>query len=210
MLKVLIADDHAVVRMGLRQIFEESKDITVVEEAGNGREVIDKVSKNKVDLVILDIKLPDKNGLEVLKELKHGYPRIPVIILSIYSEELFARRAFRTGASAYLTKESAPDELMKAIRKVVGGGKYVSSKFAESLVIDLTDDSKKLPHEKLSDREFQVLCHISSGKKINEIAKMLFLSPKTISTVRTRILNKMKMKSNAELIRYSIKNSLIE
>lgn len=210
MLKILIADDHAVVRRGLKQIFEETPDISVIEEAVNGRDVMDKVSKHKVDLVILDIKMPDKNGLDVLKELRHKHPDIPVIILSIYSEDLFAKRAFKIGASGYLTKETAPDELVKAIRQVIAGGKYVSTKFAESLVFDLASDSKKLPHEQLSDREFQVMRLLASGKKLTEIADQLFLSSKTISTNRTRILKKMKMKTNAELIRYAIKNSLVE
>lgn len=210
MLNILIADDHAVVRQGLKQIFEETPDINVIEEAANGREVMNKVSSSKVDLVILDIKLPDKNGLDVLKELKHKNPDIPVIILSIYSEELFARRAFKTGASGYLTKESAPEELIKAVRKAVSGGKYVSSRFAENLVVDLVGDSTMMPHELLSNREFQVMCLLASGKRVKEIADHLFLSPKTITTVRKRILNKMNMKTNSDLIRYAMKNSLIE
>ncbi|MFC2093157.1 response regulator [Bacteroidota bacterium] len=211
MIKVLIADDHSVVRSGIKQILSDESDMQVAGEACNSQEVIEKVSNEQYDVLVLDITMPGKSGLEVLADVKKIQSDIPVLILSMHPEEQFAVRALRSGASGYLTKESAPEELVVAIRKINGGGKYVSSSLAEVLAFDLEDRGKGrvIPHENLSDREFQVLCLIASGKSVKEMAKELFLSVKTISTYRTRILEKMKMKSNSELTYYAIQNKLI-
>ena len=211
MIKVLIADDHSVVRSGIKQILSDESDMQVAGEACNSQEVIEMVSKEQYDVLVLDITMPGKSGLEVLTDVKKIRSDIPILILSMHPEEQFAVRALRSGASGYLTKESAPEELVVAIRKINGGGKYVSGSLAEVLAFDLEDRGKGrvIPHENLSDREFQVLCLIASGKSVKEIAKELFLSVKTISTYRTRILEKMKMKSNSELTYYAIQNKLI-
>jgi len=209
MIKVLIADDHAIVRRGLRQILEEIPDIEIVDEAGGGREALEKILKQHYDVVVLDISMPDGNGLEILLRIRAEKPELPVLILSIHPEEQYAVRAFRDGASGYLTKESAPDELIEAIRRISQGRKYVSSSLAEKLASKLHRDVDKLPHESLSNREFQVMCMIAGGKSVKEIAEELHLSSKTISTYRSRILEKMQVKNNAELIRYAIKSKLV-
>jgi len=209
MLRILIADDHPVVRRGLRQIVADSRDMAVVDEATNGWEVLSKVRVSDYDVVLLDIAMPGMDGLDVLTQLKHEKPRLPVLMLSMYPEEQFAIRAFRAGASGYVTKESAPDELVGAIRKVSTGGKYVSSALAEKLALDLERGGKQPPHETLSDREYQVMSLIASGKTVTGIARELSLSVKTISTYRSRILEKMNLKNNAELTNYAIKNGLI-
>ena len=208
MTRILIADDHTIVRKGLKQILSETTDMVVVDEAANGQEVIDKVEKKGCDVVLLDISMPGRNGLEVLKQLRVDHPRIAVLVLSMHPEEQYAVRALKAGASGYLTKESAPDELISAIRRAVQGKKYVSSSLAEKLALYLEDETKKPIHETLSDREYQVLCMIASGKTVGEIATELSLSVKTISTYRTRILEKMNMKTNAELIHYAIHHNL--
>jgi DNA-binding NarL/FixJ family response regulator len=195
MLKILIADDHPVFRRGLKQIIDDTSDMTVSDEAINGWEVLSKVRASNYDVVLLDISMPGKDGLEVLAQLKHEKPQLPVLMLSMYPEEQFAVRALRAGASGYLTKESAPDELVGAIRKVSAGGKYVSSALAEELALDLQRGDKQPLHETLSDREYRVMCLIASGKTATEIARELSLSVKTISTYRHRILDKMKMKN---------------
>jgi len=210
MLRVLIADDHPIVRQGLKQIIAETSDMIVAEEASNGLEVLNKVGASNCDVVLLDISMPGRNGVDILRQLKDERPRLPVLILSIHPEEQYAVRALRAGASGYLTKESAPDELVAAIRKVSMGGKYVSSSLAEKLASDLKNNSAQLAHKSLSDREYQVMCMIASGKTVTEIAEELLLSVKTISTYRSRILEKMKMKSNAELTHYAIKNRLVD
>jgi two-component system invasion response regulator UvrY len=209
MLKILIADDHPVVRRGLKQIIADSRDMAVGDEAADGWEVLSKVRASDYDVVLLDVAMPGMDGLDVLTQLKHEKPRLPVLMLSMYPEEQFAIRAFRAGASGYLTKESAPDELVGAIRKVSTGGKYVSSSLAEKLAHDLHEDGKQPPHETLSDREYQVMRLIASGKTVTGIARELSLSVKTISTYRHRILEKMDLKNNAELTHYAIKNGLI-
>ena len=209
MLRILIADDHPVVRRGLRQIVADSRDMAVVDEATNGWEVLSKVRVSDYDVVLLDIAMPGMDGLDVLTQLKHERPNLPVLMLSMYPEEQFAKRAIRAGASGYVTKESAPEELVGAIRKVSTGGKYVSSALAEKLALDLQRDGKQPPHEALSDREYQVMCLIASGKTVTGIAHELSLSVKTISTHRHRILEKMNLKNNAELTHYAVKNSLI-
>ena len=210
MIKILIADDHAIVRKGLKQILSGTHDMVVAAEAGSGHEVMEKIGKGDYDLVVLDIAMPGRSGLDILKEIKSQKPKLPVLILSMYPEEQYAVRVLKAGASGYLTKESAPDELIKAIRQISYGRKYVSSSLAEKLALDLEVDIEKPPHEALSDREYEVMCMIASGKRIKEIAKRLSLSEKTISTYRSRILEKMGMKTNAELTHYAIKNKLVD
>jgi two-component system invasion response regulator UvrY len=210
MIKILIADDHPIVRQGFKQVLSETADLVVADEAGNGQEVLSLVAKKDYDVILLDISMPGKNGLEVLKELKIVSPKIPVLILSIYPEEQYAIRALRAGASGYLTKASAPEELISAIRKVSRGGKYIGSSLAEKLAYELDGDSGKAPHETLSDREYQILLMIASGKTVSDIAEEMCLSVKTVSTYRSRILDKMKLKNNAELTTYAIRNKLVE
>jgi two-component system invasion response regulator UvrY len=210
MIKILIADDHPVVRKGLKEIIEEAPDMIVGGEASNGGEVLQQVRKNDYNVVLLDISMPGRSGLEILKQLKSEKPGLSILILSIHPEEQYAVRVLKAGASGYLTKESAPSELLAAIRKASLGGKYISSTLAERLAFDLEIDAEKPLHETLSDREYEVMCMIASGKTISKIAEELFLSVKTISTYRSRILEKMKMKSNAELTHYTIKHRLVE
>ncbi len=210
MIKILIADDHAIVREGLKQILAETPDMIVADEASNGQEVIAKVEKSDFDVVLLDISMPGRNGIEVLKQLKADRPRVSVLILSMYSEEQYAMRALRAGASGYLTKESAPDELIDAIRRVSQGRKYISPSVAEKLAVNLEPGTDKAPHEILSDREYQVMCMIASGKTIKEIGDELKLSVKTISTYRSRILEKLDLRNNAALTHYAIQNRLVE
>lgn len=208
--KILIADDHVIVREGLKQIVAETSDMVVADEAGSGHEVLNKVLKNDYDVVVLDITMPGMNGVDILNQLKNQRPELPVLILSMHPEEQYAVRVLRAGASGYLTKESAPDELIAAIRKVSASKKYVSSSLAEKLAFELETDTEKPLHETLSDREYQVMCMIASGKTVKEIAEEVFLSVKTISTYRARILKKMIMKNNAELTYYAIKHGLVE
>jgi len=209
MLKIIIADDHPVFRRGLKQIIAETTDMVVAGEATNGWEVLSKVRTGDYDLVLLDISMPGKDGMDVLTQLKNERPALLVLMVSMHPEEQYAVRALKAGASGYLTKESAPDELIVAIRKVSTGGKYVSSALAERLAALLQEDAEALPHEALSSREYQVMCMIASGKTLKEIAGELSLSIKTISTYRSRILEKMKMRNNAELIHYAVKNRLV-
>ena len=208
MYKILIADDHPIVRRGLRQILEETRFVMSVDEASNGREAIELVKNGKFDIVLLDISMPGMNGLEVMEELRRLKPSLPVLILSIYPEEEYAVRALKAGAAGYLTKKSAPDELVVAIKKLYKGERYISPSLADYLASNLTDDKDKPLHKNLSNREFQVMRMIASGKTLKEIAQEINLSPKTISTFRARILQKMHLKSNAELIQYAIKNKL--
>jgi len=210
MLKVLNADDHALIREGLKKILKTAQEISEVREAGNAREVTEEVKKGDLDVVILDISLPGKNGLDLLKDLKQDYPKLPVLMLSMHPEDRFAVRALKAGASGYVTKESAVEELIKAIRKVVQGRKYVSQTLAEKLAFNLETDTGKPLHENLSDREYQVLRLIASGKTVRQIAGELFLSMSTVNTYRARIVEKMNMKTDAELIRYALQNQLID
>jgi DNA-binding NarL/FixJ family response regulator len=209
-IRILIADDHPIVRAGFKQVLSETPDLVVADEAGNGQEVLEHLKKKKYDVVLLDISMPGKNGLEILKELKTDYPKLPVLILSIYPEEQYAIRALKAGAAGYLTKESAPHELISAIRKISAGGRYISASLAEKLATYLNVDMTKSPHETLYDREHQVMRLIASGKTVSEIAESLNLSVKTISTYRTHILEKMKMKNNAEITLYAVQNKLVE
>lgn len=210
MIKILIADDHPVVRKGLREIIEETSDMEVADEASNGQEVLAKVFKKDFDVVLLDISMPGRSGLDILKELKSQLPKLAVLVLSIHPEEQYAVQVLKAGASGYLTKKSAPEELVTALRKVSAGGKYVSPSLAEKLASALKTGIEKPPHETLSAREYEVMRKIALGKTVTEIARELFLSPKTISTYRSRILEKMGIKNNAELIRYAIKNRLVD
>jgi two-component system invasion response regulator UvrY len=210
MIKILVADDHTIFREGLKRILAECADVIVADEASNGREVLDKIWKNEYDMVLLDISMPGITGLEALKQLKTDRPRLPVLVLSMHPEEQYAVRALRAGASGYLTKESAPDELITAIRKISQGRKYITSSLAERLAFEVEADSERPPHEILSDREYQVLRMIASGSTIKEIAKELSLSIKTVSTYRTRIMGKMKMKTNAELMHYALKHQILD
>lgn len=209
MIKVCVIDDHAVVREGLKRIIAENPGMAVTAEAGDGNEALKIIQSEPCDVVLLDITMPNKNGLDVLKEVCAQTPHRPVLVLSMHSEDQYAVRVLRAGAAGYLTKESAPAKLVQAIRKVVRGGKYVSPALAEKLVFDL-DGASKAPHEILSDREYQVLCMIASGKTVTIIAGELGLSVKTISTYRVRILEKLEMKNNAELTRYAIKEGLVD
>lgn len=210
MIKILIADDHAIVREGLKQIVADTSDMIVTAEASDGHEVLALISQDNYDVVVLDMAMPGLTGLDILKQIKRETPELPVLILSVHPEEQYAVRALKAGASGYLTKERAPDELITAIRKVSMGGKYITSSLAEKLAFELEVDAEKPPHKTLSDREFQVMCMIAKGRTIKNIAEELFLSPKTVSTYRSRILEKMKMKSNEELTHYVINNHLID
>lgn len=208
-IKILIADDHPIVREGYKKILSDTADMIVADEAENGQEVMERIRKKDYDLILLDISMPGRSGLEVLKDLKALKPKLPVLILSIYPEEQYAVRAFRAGASGYLTKASAPNELITAIRKISQGGRYISSSMAEKLTYYLDADASKAPHESLSDREYQVMLMIASGKTVSEIGDELCLSVKTISTYRTHIIEKMKLKNNAEITLYAIQNKLV-
>jgi len=209
MVKVFIADDHAVVRQGLKQIISEVSDMHVLGESDNGFEVIDHVKTGNYDMVILDITMPGPNIIDLVKQIHQIKPQMPILVLSIHPEEQYAVRVLRCGASGYLTKESAPEELVNAIRKLSKGGKYVSAALAEKLLFTLGTDQEKLPHDNLSDREYQSLCMIAAGKTVKDIAQDLNLSEKTISTYRSRVLQKMGMKNNAEITHYAFKYGLV-
>ena len=209
-MRLLIADDHAIVRRGLKQILEETPDIVVRGEAANADEVFARLRLGAWDVLVLDINMPGRSGVDVLKEIKRQRAKLPVLILSMHAEEQYAARVFKAGASGYLPKESAPDELVKAIRKVHGGGRYVSPAQAEKLLYLLKQDNGERPHETLSDREYEVLRRIASGRTISQIGVDMKLSVKTVSTYRTRLLEKMRMKTNAELTHYGIKQRLVE
>jgi len=207
-IKVLVADDHPVVRKGLKEILEEEADMKVADEARNAQEVLDLIRKHKYDVVVLDVDMPGRSGLDALKELKAQQPRLPVLMLSVHSEEQFAVRAIKTGAAGYLTKETAADELVKAVRKAFQGGKYICPSVAEMLVSEINGRGTKALHKVLSNREYDVLRMIAAGKTVSEIASEIALSVKTVSTYRARLLQKMGMKTNAELMHYAIKNNL--
>jgi two-component system invasion response regulator UvrY len=209
-MKILIADDHTIFREGLKHILTEYPDMIIADEARNGREVLEKIWNNDYDMVLLDISMPGMTGLEALKQMKNDKPKLPVLVLSMHPEEQYAVRALRAGASGYLTKESAPDELMTAIRKISQGRKYITSSLAERLALEMETDSEKPLHDILSDREYQVLRMIAEGKTVKHIADELALSIKTVSTYRARIMEKMKMTSNAELMHYAMKHHLLD
>ena len=209
-MRILITEDHAVVREGLKLILADHFKKAVFGEARNATEALARVWKEKWDVVVLDITMPGRSGLEVLKEIKRSRPRLPVLILSMHPEDQFAVRLFKAGAAGYLTQESAGEALVGAIKKVVGGGRYISPSLAERMASYLTIDVKKAPHERLSDREFLILRMIASGKQVSQIAKELSLSVSTVSTYRARILEKMDMKNNAELTHYALQKELVD
>ena len=206
-MKIIIADDHAVVRKGLKQILMEMSGVKVVEEVDNGPALIEKITNDSFDFVVLDISMPGQSGLQALKEIRDRKPKLPVLILSIHPEEQYALRALKGGASGYITKDSAPEELVKAIQKILSGHKYITQSITDKLVDNFGD---KLPHELLSDREYEVFAMIAVGKTITDIGAELSLSVKTVSTYRSRIYDKMGMKSRTELTIYAIQNKLIK
>lgn len=209
MIRILIADDHEMFREGIKRICEDNPDLVVAGEASNGNEVLDKVTKDEYDILLLDIAMPGLNGLDTLKQLKSLKPKLRVLVLSMYPEDEYAIRAIKAGAAGYLTKAKASRELMEAIKKVSSGGNYINASVAEKLLFDVKPEQSGPLHETLSDREYQIFSLIVKGKKVSEIAEELYLSVKTVSTYRVRILNKMNMKSTAELVKYAVEQKLI-
>jgi two-component system invasion response regulator UvrY len=209
MIRILIVDDHAILRRGLRALLSDAFATAEFGEASNAEQALEQLGEKEWDVALLDITLPGKSGLDLLKELKAARPRLPVLVLSVHPEDQFAVRALRAGAEGYMTKESAPEELVEAIRKILAGGRYVSPTLAEKLALNLRKDFTRPPHETLSDREHEVMCRIASGKTATEIAGELSLSVKTISTYRARILEKLGVKNGAEITRYAIRNGLV-
>ena len=209
MLKILLADDHPVVRQGVKQILADAFAQATFGEAQNTHELLDLVATERWDIVVLDLTMPGGNGLEALKQLKHSQPQLPVLMLSMYPEDQYAVRTIRAGAAGYLIKESAPEELVTAIRKVLNGGEYISAAVADELVLHARHEDDQPVHKHLSDREYQVLCLIAAGREVKEISTELSLSAKTISTYRARLLEKMNLKTNAELTHYAIQNGLV-
>lgn len=207
---ILITDDHAVVRRGLREILADSLDGATFSEAGNADDALRVLARNATHILVLDINMPGRSGLDLLKDVKRMYPRLPVIVLSVQSEDQYAVRCLRAGASAYINKDSAPEELAQAARKVLGGGRYVGAGLAEKLVTILDDDADRPRHELLSDRELEVMLMIASGISLTEIGNRLHVSAKTVSTYRARVMEKMQTRSNAELTRYAVSRKLIE
>jgi len=210
LIKVLVADDHAIVRRGLKEILEDEEDMELCAEACDAAELLRILGEIECHIVVLDITMPGRSGLDVLKDIGNVSPGTQVLVLSMHPEDRYAIRALKGGASGYITKDSAPEELVKAIRTITGGGKYISTPLAEELVERLKPGTEVPPHERLSDREFQVMCMIASGKMVKEIAEELCLSVKTVSTYRMHILDKMNLKSNAEITHYAIVNQLVE
>jgi two-component system invasion response regulator UvrY len=210
MIRILIADDHAIVRHGLKQIIEDSGEMRVVAEAESGIDALRKIREIDCDVVLLDISMPDMSGIDVLKQIHAEKPQLPILILSIYPEDQYATRLIKAGAAGYMTKESAPAEVVKALMRVAGGKKYISQAVAEMLADELGTDEEKLPHQILSDREYQIFLLLASAKTVSEIADTLALSVKTVSTYRSRILEKMRLSNNAELMRYAVDNHLAQ
>jgi DNA-binding NarL/FixJ family response regulator len=209
MMRILIVDDHAIVRRGLRELLSDEFHGAAFGEASDAQQALEELRKKEWDVALLDIALPGKSGLDLLKELKTEWPKLPVLILSAHPEDQFAVRALKAGAGGYMTKESAPEELAKALRKIMAGGRYVSPALAEMLALGVTKDLTRTPHETLSDREYEVMSRIASGKTVTEIAEELSLSPKTISTYRARVLEKLGLKNSAAIVQYVIRNGLV-
>lgn len=207
-MRIILADDHSIVRRGLKEILVDEFPEIIVEEASDGSELLKLARNGKWDCIISDLSMPGRNGLEILKVLKTEFPQIPVLILSIHAEELYAIRALKSGAAGYLTKDTAPDELVKAVRQILQGRKYITPSIAEKMASNLDADPHKQPYELLSDRELNVMKMIAAGKTVSEIAVELSLSVNTISTYRARILEKMNLKNNSELTYYVISNNL--
>jgi len=210
MMHILIADDHAVVRRGLKDILAEALPGADFIEAGSGDEVLSRLAESTISILVLDINMPGRSGLEILRDVKASHPRLPVIILSVQPEDQYAMRCLRAGASAYINKDSAPEELAQATKKILGGGRYVSPQLADTLVARLDEPTDKPLHELLSDREYEVMKMIATGVPLTDIADRLYVSVKTVSTYRARIMEKMRMKSNAELTRYAMTSHLID
>ena len=208
-IRVLIADDHPVVRRGLRQLLEEAGDIVVGGEAGSAAETLDQVRRNRWDVLVLDLDLPDRSGLEVLRDVKLAQENLPILFLTVASEDQFAIRALRAGAAGYMTKKTAPEELVEAIRKVVKGGRYVTAAVAERIALHLDKDVETPVHESLSDREYEVFQMLASGRTATQVAEALHLSVKTVSTYRSRVLEKMGLRTNAELTVYAVRNGIV-
>jgi len=208
-IRVLIADDHPVVRRGLRQLLEEAGDIVVGGEAGSAAETLDQVRRNRWDVLVLDLDLPDRSGLEVMRDVKLVQENLPILFLTVASEDQFAIRALRAGAAGYMTKKTAPEELVEAIRKVVGGGRYVTAAVAERIALHLDKDVETPVHESLSDREYEVFQMLASGRTATQVAEALHLSVKTVSTYRSRVLEKMGLSTNAELTVYAVRNGIV-
>jgi two-component system, NarL family, invasion response regulator UvrY len=208
-MRILIADDHTVVRQGLRMILASEFKKATIGEAQNTQELLELLKEGPWDAVVMDLSMPGGSGLDTLKQIKHIYPQLPVLVLSMHPEDQYAVRTLKAGASGYLTKETASEELVAAMQKILRGGKYINASVAEKLLFHLGNDDERPPHELLSDREYQVLCMIGSGKEVGQIAEELTLSVKTVSTYRARILEKMNMKTNAELTHYAIEKKLV-
>lgn len=209
MIRIIIADDHSIVREGLKQIIADTPDMIIADEAENGHELISKIETGKYNVAVVDISMPDSHILDLLKQIRQIQPRLPVLILSMHPEDQYGVRVMKAGAAGYLTKESAPTDLISALKTVSAGKKYISATLAEKLIFALNNNKNKAPHEALSDREFQVFCMLAESKPSKEIAAELYLSEKTISTYRSRILSKMQLKNNSELIHYAVKNGLV-
>jgi two-component system invasion response regulator UvrY len=208
--KLLVADDHAIVRKGIIQVLQDSPDLLVQGEAASGAEVLERVRAEDWDGVVMDLSMPGTSGLDLIKQLRALRPRLPILVLSVHPEDQYALRVLKAGAGGYLTKESVPDELVRAIRKVCAGGRYVSAELAERLAFSMGADVERAPHEQLSDREFQVLRLMASGLTPTEISERLCLSVKTVSTYRTRLLEKLRLRTSAELVRYAVQAGLVE
>ena len=209
MIKILVADDHPVVRHGIRQILSDDADMFVADEASNGEEVLDKIKQDDFNVILLDITMPNTNVLDVIAQLRAQRPELGIVVLSVHPEEQYAVRVFKAGASGYLQKESTPDELIAAVRKVNAGRKYISTSLAERLAFNLMIQSAGLQHDMLSNREFTIMCMLASGKRLREVASQLSISPKTVSSYRKRILDKMNLKNNIELHAYARENGLL-
>lgn len=210
MIRVMIADDHAIVRQGLKQILSETDDISVAGEAETGFEAITIVRQQVFDVMLLDISLPDRNGIEVLKQIKKDQPNFTILMLSMHHESEFAIRAIKAGAAGYLSKQTAPMQLVTAIRQVAAGRKYITPSLAQELANAITLDTEQPLHTSLSDREYQTLCLIAAGKSLSDISTTMCLSPKTVSVYRARLMEKLKLTNNSELVRYAIKHNLVD
>ena len=210
MIRVLVADDHPLLRSGIKQVLGQESDMAVVGEAEDSEQVLQRIDEQGWDVVVLDIAMPGRSGLDALREIRRRRPNLPVLVLSMHSEEQFAIRAIKAGASGFISKSDAPTEIVRAIRKVVTGKKYVSASLAETLANAIESETHRPSHEALSDREFQVMCGIASGKTVSQIAVEISLSVKTVSTYRARVLEKMNMRTNAELTRYALQTGLVD
>ncbi len=210
MIKIFLADDHPLVRKGIKDILEEEIDLKVIGDAAYPHEVLDGIKRLMPDVLITDLSMPGRSGLDLVADIKQLFPKLPILVLTMHPEERFAVRALKAGAYGYLTKDTKPEELVKAVRQVVTGRKYITASLAEKLATEIDKDINKMPHELLSDREFQIMRMIASGKKVSEIADKLSISIRTVNTYRSRILEKMNMKTNADLTMYSIENNLID